>query len=1507
MDTQDIPDTPVHIPDIPAHPTTITARFDAVAAAHADRVALQDRTEVVTFAELQRRAEALAASFDRVLAPETRVALYLPRSVDLIVAMLAVLKAGATYVPVPPEYPAERVRLLLADSGASLVLTSDGLRGDPALAGQATAAVDDPPRGAASAPPAFPTEAAGPLSAAYVMYTSGSTGRPKGVVVTHRGVLNLVLDQDYVAFGPDRTVLQMSPTAFDASTFEIWGALLHGARLVIAAPSYQAVDELAATIKEFGVSTLFLTPALFHELVRGRTDVFDGLAELVVGGDVLSPARGARFLEYAAQTGGPTLVNGYGPTETTTFALTHQVRTAPAEGGSIPIGTPLRNVRIHLLDDRLRPVGPGEVGAIWIAGDGVSRGYLGRPGQTARSFLPEPEPAPPGARMYRSGDLGRLSPDGTVEFLGRQDDQVKIRGFRVEPRETEHALLSLADVADAAVVVVSDADGAKRLSAFAVPRSGSGLTAERIRTLLADVLPAHQVPAKVALTDALPMSPSGKIDRTALAGGTGPGPAAPPVAPTSGPTTDQRLLAEIWAEVLDVPEVGLDDDFFGLGGDSIRAIRAIADAEVRGLEISLTDMFATPTVRDLCPGSGGAGGTGPATGSASDDTTMGGGGRGNIAPDSPAAAFASDSAGAASAVEPSADLPADVERGYPATLLQLGLVYEAAGSPDQSLYHDVAAYRVETALDPEALRTALHHVAAAHPTLRTRLDLADPAGPRQLVEREPRLPLTLLDWRDRDGATLTAALEELAAEAGRPFDVEAGPMMRVYAAAVDDASFWLVYGFHHAIIDGWSESVFLVDLLAAYARARDGAPPPQRPAWADGGRHAEFARLQAAVMESEDSREYWRGRLARIGSDSPPPAQPHWRSVERVRVGADLPAGLRSRLEAVAAELRLPVKSLVLAAHLAALGRHRDTARPVTGIVLNGRPETADSDRLMGLFLNVMPMDADLDAPSWAVLARGLFEAETAMLPHRRYPYPALRQMAGRPLFDTVLNYVHFHVRNRLADTGLRVADSRMWDKSSQPLLVEVIADAASRELRLDLAGDAGVWDQAALTRLWGHHHDALVALVADPSGAVRPAGSEDGVPLTPMQRAIWTQQQITGDPTLYREHIGYEIRGPVDSADLARAVERALADHPGTGAALAVGGGVPALLPGRHTIGVEHVLCDSPPDPVALAALVEEQIEAGVQVPDGPLFRCVLITVSRERRLLFFVWHHLVMDGFSLRVLLGDVVAHFTDPARGPREPGVSLAEVHRRHLAHAADPEVDGRAAALAERYADLDPVPLGARVDGAGRAEAVVISDRRGRLPGLRAAARAARVTEPAVLATAYQRAVGEVLGLREFLMGCVVAGHTAEDEERVVSCLLNTVLMRGKGAADTEAADAAALMTTAKRLVGAVTDQDIPFSAVANRLLQDVRPRPRQFPQLYLSMDSLTPLELPGLDCAEYVIRLPQPKFDAALIVYYGEAGVRGTFQYHTSVLPAAVAHDLVDSFLDHLADLCRGHA
>jgi amino acid adenylation domain-containing protein len=1472
-------------PDTTAHPTTITARFDAVATAHPDRVALQDGTTSVTYAELRRRAGALAARLGD-LAPETPVALHLPRSIDLIVAMLAVLRAGGTYVPVPPEYPAERVRLLLADSGASLVLTPDGLRRGPAPAGTRTRAADGPPSAPAPASPAPGT--AGPLSAAYLMYTSGSTGRPKGVVVTHRGVLNLVVDQTYVDFGPDRTVLQMSPTAFDASTFEIWGALLHGARLVVAAPSYQAIDELGATIKEFGVSTLFLTPALFHELVRGRTDVFDGLSEVVVGGDVLSPPRVARFLEYTARTGGPKLVNGYGPTEATTFALTHQVRTAPREGGSVPIGTPLRNVRVHLLDDRLRPVALGETGAVWIAGDGVARGYLGRPGRTARAFLPEPAPAPPGSRMYRSGDLGRRLPDGTVEFLGRQDDQVKIRGFRVEPRETEHALLALADVADAAVVVMSGDDGTKRLSAFAVSRPGSGLTAERIRSRLAEVLPAHQLPAAITLLDALPLGPSGKTDRTALTAGPAREPAAP-AAPSLGPTNDQRLLAGIWAEVLNVPEVGPDDDFFGLGGDSILAIRAIADAEERGLEISLTDMFATPTVRELCPA--------PVGGAASDGAT--GPGREDTAPGA--------RTGAAPSPGHAVDLPAGVERGYPATLLQLGLVYEAAGSPDQSLYHDVAAHRVRTALDPQALRTALHHVAAAHPTLRTRLDLAHPAGPRQLVERAPRLPLTVLDWRDRDGAALTTALEELAAEAGRPFDVEAGPMMRVYAAAVDDTSFRLVYGFHHAIIDGWSESVFLVDLLTAYARARDGLPPPPPPAWADGARHAEFARLQSAALESEDSRVFWRGRLARLEPDSRPVERPHARSVERVRVGADLPAGLRSRLEAVAAELRLPVKSLVLAAHLAALGRYRGTTRPVTGIVLNGRPETADSDRLMGLFLNVLPMDADLDVPSWAALARGLFESETAMLPHRRYPYPALRGTAGRPLFDTVLNYVHFHVRNRLADTGLRVDDSRVWDKSSQPLLVDVIADAASEELRLDLAGEAGLWDRDALTRLWALHHDALVALVADPAGAVRPAGAEDGVPLTPMQGAIWTQQRITGDPTLYREHIAYEIRGPVDGAHLARAVERALAGHPGTGAALAVDGAIPVLLPGRHTLRVDRVRCADEPDPVRLAALVEERIEAGVRVPDGPLLRCVLITVSRERHVLLFVWHHLVMDGFSLRVLLDDVVEHFTDPDRGPREPEPSLAEVHRRHLAHAADPEVDARAAALAERYAGLDPVPLGARTDGAGRAEVVVLSDRRGRLPGLRATARAARVTEPAVLATAYQRAVGDVLGLREFLMGCVVAGHTAEDEERVVSCLLNTVLLRGEGAAGTAADDTAALRATARRLLEAVTDQDVPFSAVASRLLKDVRPRPRQFPQLYLSMDAQTPLDLPGAECAEYVLRLPQPKFDAALVVHYGGTGIRGQFQYHTSVLPAAVAHDLVDSFLDHLADLCRGHA
>ncbi|MBD0708854.1 MULTISPECIES: amino acid adenylation domain-containing protein [unclassified Streptomyces] len=1098
--------------------------FDSVVTRSPERTALVSGRERIGYGELRRRADALAARLaGRGIGPEDRVAIHLERSVDLVVAMLGVLKTGAAFVPVSPEYPRERIDFMLRDSGAAAVVAEPGgvLPGGAPVVPVADPADADGPRG--ETPPAYPgppTAGAPGDAAAYVIYTSGSTGRPKGVVVTHANALGLVRGQEYVRFGPDETFLQLSPTSFDASAFEIWGALLHGARLVLPGSTYQAIDELPEVVREHGVSTLFLTPALFHELVRSKVEVFDGVGQVVVGGDVLSPARSGQFLRYAAGQGRRVvLVNGYGPTETTTFATAHPVTPEDTAADRLPVGRPLAGVRVHVLDEALRPVPAGERGQIFVAGGGVTRGYANRPGATAAAFLPDPWSAVPGARMYRTGDLGRLRPDGTVEYLGRADEQVKVRGFRVEPKEVELALLGLPGVREAAVVAEEVADGGKQLVAYVVGHPGEETDAPRLRAALAGTLPPHLVPSRLVITAELRLGPSGKLDRRALAeqaaataaqAEAGPEDGRGSPAGTAPVGRNQAILAEVWAKVLDVPHVGPDDDFFALGGDSMLAIRAVADAEELGVTVSLADMFHTPVLREVCPADDqDTPEPVPETAVAPDLTAPDEAVRNEGAPDPAASAGrpsdpAPDSGSgdrrragetrgpaAGESVPPgaaSAGLPDGCEAAYPATRLQLGLIFEAVSSPDQSLYHDVMAHRVAAPLDESALRTALDRTARTHEVLRTRFDLGAEGGPRQVVETVPALPLATADLRGLDEAAFEAELERLAGEAGRPFDVARAPMMRVCAARRDDTSFWLLYGFHHAIMDGWSDTVFLADLMDAYADALAGKETaPRRPALP----YEEFVRLEERARESEGTREFWRARCAEL-RPTPLARRTAAPSTGRLRVARDVPAGLREELTAVSARLKVPLKSLVVAAHLAVVAGLADTRRPVVGLPVNGRPEAAGADRLVGLFLNILPVSADLAGASWEGLARQAFDAERDALEHRRFPLQDIRALAGGPLFDVILNFAHFRLWAELSDDRdgtpggrIRVDSTRMWDKTSYPLVVDAVLDAVGGGLRLDVTGDTGQWDRDGLERVWTLHRDALVALAADPAGPV--------------------------------------------------------------------------------------------------------------------------------------------------------------------------------------------------------------------------------------------------------------------------------------------------------------------------------------------------------------------------------------------------------------------------------------
>lgn len=1050
---------------MPGQPTqdTLHGRVADLARHAPERIALVFQDERISYAELLRRADTLTARLLRLgVRPEQRVAIHLERSPYLIVSMLAVLRAGAAYVPVPPDYPAERVRFLLDDCGAAAVIAPAGAE----LPGGPVHVTPGGPEGAGDIPVRRPEVPAD--GAAYVLYTSGSTGRPKGVVVSHRNALGLVSDQDYADFSEDETFLQLAPVAFDASAFEIWGALTNGARLVLPAPSYQAIEELGDLLREQAVSTLFLTPALFHEVVRGRISILDGVRRVVVGGDLLSAERATSFLAHRALLSRPVvLVNGYGPTESTTFATAHRVAVADGADGAIPVGRPLGSVAVHLLDAELAPVPAGQRGEMWIGGRGVTRGYLGRPGLTARSFLPDPFAGVPGARMYRTGDLGRRRPDGVIEFVGRVDDQVKVNGFRIEPKEVEAALLALPGVRDAGTVAAASPDGGKQLISYVVAEPGHHADPSGLRSALAATLPGHLVPSRVVLVDALPRTPSGKLDRGRLRERPVPAPVPAPGAGDAVPRgRNQTVLAEIWADVLGVPKVGPDDDFFALGGDSMLAIRAIADAEERGVRVSLVDMFENPILRHICP---------------PDEEAAEVAAAGTAVPDVPAANRVAAAAAGVPGTPDGSPVPAR-ETSCPAARLQLGLIFEASAT-EGALYHDVMAHRIEAPLDAAALRTALHVVATTHEVLRTRFDLGAATGPRQVVEPEPRLLLALDDLRGLDAEQEEKELARIAASAGRRFDVAEAPLMRVYAAARDDASFWLVYGFHHAVMDGWSDTVFLSDLVAAYAEARDGRTPvPRQPAVP----YAEFVRLEQRMLESREARAFWSERCSSL---QPTPLRPGAasRGADRRRVSRPLPGSLRTALEKASADLRLPLKSLVLAAHLSVVGAQTVSDRPVSGLQLNGRPEVVGADRLVGLFLNIVPVSADLTDVTWDVLARRAFDEERAVLPFRRFPYPAIRELAGRPLFDVVLNFAHFRLWAGLDShrEGPRVGATRMWDKSSYPLVVDVALDAVGDGMRVELTGDCALWGAEDLHRTAIAYQEALAALAADPRGSV--------------------------------------------------------------------------------------------------------------------------------------------------------------------------------------------------------------------------------------------------------------------------------------------------------------------------------------------------------------------------------------------------------------------------------------
>ncbi|MET0396317.1 MAG: non-ribosomal peptide synthase/polyketide synthase, partial [Longimicrobiaceae bacterium] len=1046
-------------------PACVHELFSAQAARTPGLVAVAGPGGTLRYAELERRSNRLAHHLrGRGAGPEVRVGICLERGVEMVVAVLGVLKAGGAYVPLDPAYPAARLAYTLADSGAALLVSESRLLASVPDFGGGRVLLDADREAIAGEPDGAPRSGADLRNAAYVVYTSGSTGLPKGVVVEHAGLANTLLGTR-AGFAPaaGEVMPALASFAFDIWGFEVFGPLLSGGEVRL--PPREAVldvERLAGELAE--ADAVHAVPALMRELaarVRAGPGTLPRMRRVFVGGDAVPPDLLAEMREAFPAAGIRVL---YGPTEASILAAASRPETGSP--GWRVVGRALPGVGLYVCDAAGSLLPAGVPGELWIGGAGVARGYLGRPGLTAERFVPDAFGGEPGARLYRTGDRVRRRADGELEFLGRIDQQVKVRGFRVEPGEVEAALRELPGVREAAVAAREDSVGEKRLVAYVVPAEGARPTAGELRARLQGRLPEHMVPGAFVLLEALPLTPTGKVDRRAL-----PAPAGPAAAEHVSPRTPaEGVLAEIWGDVLGAERVGVDEDFFELGGHSLLATRVVSRVRAAfGVELPLRALFEAPTVGAL----------------AARIDALRGEDAGPQAP--PLAPVARDGS------------------PLPTSFAQQRLWFIDRLEPGGALYNMPFALRLRGRFDPALLERAVAEIVRRHETLRTVFAVVD-GEPVQVVRAAAPFALPVADLRGLPMEAREArALRLVAAEAARPFDLAAGPLLRALAVRLETDGWVLLLVMHHVVADGWSMGVLVRELSALYDALSDGraAGLPALPV-----QYADFAAWQRAWLTGEalEARlAFWREKLA----DAPPLLElptdrprPQVQDARGGSVGVHLPAEVSRELRALARREGATAFMALLAACQLLLARYAGVEDVSVGTPIAGRTRL-ETEGLIGFFVNTLVLRTDLSGePSFRALLGRVREATLGAYQHQEIPFERLveelapeRTLAHPPLFQAM-----FALQNN--ERG----ELRMGPVEVEPLAAGG-AEMAKYDLTLELGEDergfagslayrAGLWDRATMERMAGHFARLVAAVVAD---AGRPAA--DAAMLGPEER----------------------------------------------------------------------------------------------------------------------------------------------------------------------------------------------------------------------------------------------------------------------------------------------------------------------------------------------------------------------------------------------------------------------
>ena len=1073
---------------------TVSQIFEAQVARAPESIALVFEDRHFSYADLNERANQLADYLRQYgVGPESLVAVHMHRSVEIIVAILAILKAGAAYLPLDTSYPVGRLRTILHDAQPAVLITQSSLRDQ--LAAEITLHVlsidSDWPSLAPIYSSANPLVVAHPDNLAYLMYTSGSTGEPKGIAITHRSIVRLVKETNYASFSHAEVFLLLAPLSFDASTFEIWGALLNGARLVVMPPGALSLTALGNLLVRQQVTTLWLTASLFDLMVDEHLDDLRGIHQLLTGGDVLSASHVTKALKGLRHC---TLSNCYGPTENTTFTCTYPMTHANQAGATLPIGASINNTRVYVLDGEMKPVPVGVPGLLYTGGDGLARGYFEQPGMTAEKFVPDPLSGEAGARLYGTGDVVKYRADGLLEFIGRRDAQIKVRGFRIELGEIEAVLSGHEQVRQCVVVALTrteepgSVNEEKRLVAYVVAEDDAVTGAAELRSYLKQQLPEYMVPAAFLFMETIPVTANGKVDRTAL-----PEPEWNVNATTyrGVASVSEELLVGIWAEVLGIEAggLGIADNFFEIGGHSLVATQVVSRVrQVFKREMPVRVVFEQPTVEEQ-------------------------------------AAWIEEHMLEGEARDEQLSME-PISRDQPLALsfAQQRLWFLDQLSPGSTAYNISSDMTFEGPLDLTALEASVNEVVRRHETLRTTFAVVN-GQPVQVIAPIAYLTLPVVNLEGSVAGQRETMVQRTAQEDREiPFDLTVGPLIKLKLLRFGVEDHVLLLSMHHIITDAWSEGILFGELRTLYQAFSAGEPSPLPELEFQYADFSAWQRkwVQGTVLEAQLA--YWKKQLAdapamlELPTDKPRPAVQSSRGARQSwLLSEELTQGLRTLCQREATTLFMTL----LAAFQTLLSRYTGQEDIVIGSPVAGR-NRAEVEGLIGFFINTLVLRGDLrEDPTFTELLRRVRDVALEAYGQQDLPFEKLIEELnlGRDLRRTPLFQVFFNLLNASgeADQTLSAA-APAASPFAHPGVESTKSDLTlyavnyQRYIRLDLVYNTDLFEAATITGMLGHFETLLAGILANP---------EQRLSTLPIIAEV-ERQQLMGRNNLVQPAIGF-------------------------------------------------------------------------------------------------------------------------------------------------------------------------------------------------------------------------------------------------------------------------------------------------------------------------------------------------------------------------------------------------